>query len=168
MRKIYILLGVLFLVAVAVNVKAQTVRIVKVDGWDPASGTDPETFNNVLYDAIDNDSTARKENPNVIYELNRGQYYPFGKLIQSYGFHLHIRAAEGSGPLPVFTPGKQANGTYGSRYIDAFGDLTLENIEVNGFRPDNAVLNRPIQMKANGGRYTVKGCYFYGDRGASK
>src|SRR5690606_35781120 len=35
------------------------------------------------------------------------------------------------------------------------------------FRPDNAVLNRPVQMLANGGRYVVKGCYFYGDRGAS-
>jgi hypothetical protein len=167
MKKIYILWSILFVIAFTVNVNAQSVRIVKVDGWDPASGTDPETFNNVLFDAIDNDSTARKENPNVIFELNRGQYYPAGKTIKNYGYHLHIRAAGGSGPLPVFTPGKLANGTYGARYIDAYGDLTLENIEVNGFRPDNAVLNRPVQMIANGGRYTVKGCYFYGDRGAS-
>ena len=166
MRKIYKALMVIAVAIVTVlSVSAQT-RIVKVDGWDPASGTPDSLFNNVLLDAIDNDSTERKTNPDVIFELTRGHKYPQGKVIENYGYKLHLRAAEGEGLLPELIPGKRTNGAYGSDYIYGRDDMTLENIAFNGYRPDGSYLNRMVETRANGSRYEILGCIFDGDRGS--
>lgn len=167
MRKIYKALMVIsVIVLTAIAVSAQETRIVKVDGWDPASADPQENFNNVLFDAIEADSTARKTNPNVIFELTRGHKYPLGKTIENFGYHLHIRAAEGDGLLPEFVPGKRTDGTYGADYIYGQDDMTLEHIAFNGYRPDGAYLNRMVETRADGGRYVVTGCTFDGDRGS--
>ncbi len=166
MKKVYNLLSVFFLLFIAFQVNAQDVRIITVDGWDPESGVNADDANNLLFDAIDNDSTARKTNPNVIFELKRGQYYFEGKIIQNYDYHLHIRAQEGDGPMPVIAVGKKTDGTYGNDFIRAYNDLTLENLEISGHTPEGAVLNRMIEFYATGGRYTVNHCYYDGDRGS--
>jgi hypothetical protein len=162
--KILMTIAVIFISGLSLS--AQEVRIVKVDGWDPASGENVEDYNNVFFNAVEADSTERKTNPNVIFELTRGHQYPQGKDIKNYDYHLHIRAAEGEGLQPEFIPGKREDGSYGSDYIRAQTDVTLEHITFNGFRPDGAYLNRMVEVYGNGTRYTVKGCLFDGDRGA--
>lgn len=166
MRKIYKLLMVTAVIVFsALAVSAQT-RIVKVDGWDPSSGESDTIYNNVLYDAIAADSTERKTNPDVIFELTRDHKYPQGKTIENFGFKLHIRAAEGDGLLPELIAGKRANGTYGADYIYGQDDMTLENIAFNGYTPEGSFLNRMVETRANGSRYEVIGCTFDGDRGS--
>jgi hypothetical protein len=163
MRKLYFLtLMTCMLLGFTVSM-AQEVRIVKVDGWNGTG--DIEAFNNKLIDAIDADSTARKSNPNVIFELNRGQVYPLGKVIKNYNYHLHIRAAAGTGPKPIIMPGKMANGTYGSKYIQAYNNVTLENLELSGHTPTGSVLNRFFEVWGKKSRVTVKSCDMDGDRG---
>jgi hypothetical protein len=166
MRNIYIQFMVMVVIVFsALAVTAQT-RIVKVDGWAPPYEGGAETFNNVLYQAIHADSTERKSNPNVIYELKRGHKYPQGEVIKNSGYHLHIRAEDGIGDLPEFIPGKGKEGTYGADYINAFHDLTLENLAFRGYRPDGAYLNNMVEAMGNHSRYIIRGCTFDGDRGA--
>ena len=161
----------LFILALAMvftglnNLKAQ--RVVTVAGWDVAADPtgSPDTYNNLLFDAINADSTLRKTEPNVIYELKRGHYYPMGKRIENRDFKLHLRAEAGDGFLPELQVGKNTGGGYGEDYIWAYNDITLENISFNGFRPDEGVLNRMIEIKANKVRYEILGCAFDGDRG---
>ena len=76
----------------SLSVNAQETRIVKVDGWDPSSGESDTLYNNVLYDAILADTTERKTNPNVIFELTRNHKYPQGKTIKNYDFIFGFRA----------------------------------------------------------------------------
>lgn len=161
---IFMIAAVLFLTAVSAF--AQETRIVKVDGWDPASGEPDSLYNNVLFDVIEADTTARKENPNVIFELTPGHKYPQGKIIRNYDYHLHIRAGEGEGLQPEMIPGKRTNGSYGADYVQAHNDLTLQNITFNGYRPDGSYLNRMIEARGNSMRYVIEGCIFDGDRGA--
>ncbi len=166
MRKIYKAMMIFAVACLTVSVSAQETRIVKVDGWDPASGESDTIYNNVLYDAIEADTTARKTNPNVIFELTPGHKYPQGKTIKNYDYHLHIRAAEGDGLQPELIPGKKTNGKYGADYINSYNDLTIQNLTLNGYRPDGSYLNRMVEAKGNGQRYVAEGCIFDGDRGA--
>ncbi len=167
MRKIYKALMIVAVAIIAVlSVSAQETRIVKVDGWDPAGGEPDTIYNNVLFDAIEADTTARKTNPNVIFELTPGHKYPQGKTIKNYDYHLHIRAGQGDGLQPELIPGKRTSGTYGADYINSYNDLTIQNITLNGYRPDGSYLNRMIEAKGNGQRYVAEGCIFDGDRGA--
>jgi hypothetical protein len=164
MKKRYFFTAMFCVLALCSTSQAQQVRVIKVDGW-PGTG-DIETFNNKLIDAIDADSTARKSNPNVIYELNRGQVYPLGKVIRNYDYHLHIRAAGGTGPKPIIMPGKMANGNYGSKYIQSYNHITLENLELSGHTPTGSVLNRFFEAWGKKSRVVIRGCDMDGDRGA--
>jgi len=141
-------------------------RVVVLPGWDPMTGGNPDDFNNIFFDAVIADSTGRMENPNTIYELKRGHLYPQGNILKNFGYHLHIRAEEGDGPLPQFIPGKKSDGSYGNDYMRTEDDMTLENISFNAFRPDGAYLNRCVEIHAAGSRTVIDGCIFYGDRGA--
>ncbi|MBN2610132.1 MAG: T9SS type A sorting domain-containing protein [Bacteroidales bacterium] len=167
MKKNYKFQSVLVMLTLFVmSAFAQETRIVKVDGWAPPYSGDPEVYRNVLYNAIMADSTARKTNPNVIFELKRNHKYPEGSPIKNYDFHLHIRAEEGVGLLPELIPGKNSAGEYGSDYILAYNDLTLHNIAFNGFCPDGKYNNRMVEVYGKKMRYIVEGCSFDGDRGA--
>jgi len=169
MRKIYRATMIFAAACLAVaSMSAQEVRVVKVDGWDPAGGEPDSIYNNVVFDAIEGDTTATGErvDPNTIYELTRGHIYPQGKTIQNYDYHLHIRAAEGEGLKPEFIPGKRPDGTYGADYINSRNDITLQNVVFNGFRPDGAYLNRMVEFRGPGSRCVVEGCVWDGDRGA--
>ena len=169
MRKIY---NVMMIIAVAfmtaLSASAQDPRIVKIDGWDPASGEPDSLYLNVVYDAISSDTTETGERVdlNTIYELTRGHKYPQGQIIQNFGYHLHIRAEEGDGMLPEFIVGKRPDGTYGNDYIKAQNDLTIQNLVFNGYRPDGAYLNRMVEFRGHKSRVVVEGCVWDGDRGA--
>lgn len=169
MKKMYkfMLIIVVSLMA-AVSISAQETRIVKIDGWDPASGEPDSLYLDVAFDAITGDTTANGErvDPNTIYELTRGHKYPQGQFIQNYDYHLHIRAGEGDGLLPEFIVGKMPNGSYGNDYIKARNDVTLENLVFSGYRPDGAYLNRMVEFLGHKSRCVVKGCVWDGDRGA--
>ena len=164
MKKLYLFIGIICLVSIVMQTNAQQpLRVVKVDGYDGTGNI--ETFNNKLYDAIVADSIARKTNPNVVFELNRGQSYPNGKIIKNYDYHLHIRAAAGTGIKPIITPGKKSDGTYGNDFIQAYNHVTLENIEISGHTPTGSVLNRMFETYGKKSRVVLKGCAFDGDRG---
>lgn len=166
MRKIYqVSLVIAAVLGMALSAHSQT-RVVRVPGWDPASGESDTLYNNVLYDAIMADSTERETNPDVVFELVRNHKYPLGKVIENYDFHLWIRAEEGEGLMPELVPGKRANGTYGADYIYAYNDMTLEEIAFNAFTPDGSYLNRMIEGRGTGMRMTVRNCSYDGDRGS--
>lgn len=167
MKKIYKSVMIISMILLTtLTVTGQAPRIIKIAGWDPASGESDTLYNNVVFDAIEADAVERETNPNVIFELTPGHKYPQGKVIKNYDYHLHIRAGEGEGLKPEFIPGKRTNGTYGSDYINAFNDLTVQNITFNGYRPDGAYLNRMVEAQGNNSRFIIKGCIFDGDRGA--
>jgi len=164
MKNFYFLIAVLCLLFTIGQANAQNTRIVKVNGWDGTG--DIESFNNVLSEAIDNDSTERKINPNVIFELKPGQVYPQGMTIRNYDYHLHIKAEEGTGPKPIIMPGKMANGNYGAKFIISFNHVTLDGIELSGHTPTGGVLNRMFEFSGNSFRCVVNNCHLDGDRGA--
>jgi hypothetical protein len=142
-------------------------RIVEIDGYEPGVSTGTlDDFNNVLMDAIDADSTARKANPNTIYELKRNHLYPMGGIIYNYGYHLHIRGQEGDGLLPEITSGKDASGSYVGAYIRTKDDFTMENVLVNNFKPDGSYANRSVRYEGVNSRVILKNVVIYGDRGA--
>lgn len=166
MTNLYRILSIVALIlACAMNMSAQ--RVVVVQGWDPASGTNPDSSNNLLYDAIIADSTGRANDPSTIYELVRGHQYPQGRTIQNFGYHLRLRAEAGTGLLPLLTPGKSAAGTYGADFIQAQGDITVENISFSGYRPDGAYLNRMFELRGKNSTARITGCHFDGDRGGA-
>ncbi len=167
MKKLNSFLFMAILLVASFAGKAQETRIVKVDGWDPASGEDPTQYENLLYYAIMEDSTARKTNPNVIFELQRDRIYFLGKQIENYDFHLYIRGEEGDGLLPEIQGSAKSDGTYGLDYIHAYNDLTLENVAINGYLPDGGNQHWVIECKGNGSTIRYKNVSFDGDRAAA-
>jgi hypothetical protein len=155
---------IILLFSIVFSAFAQETRIVKVDGWDPASSTNPVDYENLLYYAIEEDSAARVSNPNVIFELKRNHVYFLGKQIEYYDFHLHIRAEAGEGLLPEIQASAKSDGTYGLDYIKSYNDLTLENISINGLLPDGGYQHWVIECRGNGSTINYKGCSFDSDR----
>jgi len=167
MKKLnFLILTAILVIATFLTSMGQSPRVVVVPGWDPAAGGAADDFNNLLYDAIDADSTGRKENPNTIYELKRDHLYPQGKVIKNYDYHLHLRAEEGEGLNPEFIVGKKTDGSYGNDYIQSYNDLTIENISFNAYTPDGKYLNRMIEISGNNSRVIYDGVVFDGDRGS--
>ncbi len=168
MKNVYKFLTVIaVMLIVALSANAQELRVIVVEGYEPGVSTgDIEDYNNVLFDVIEADSTARKTNPNVVFELIRGHQYPQGKRIDNYDYHLQIRGQEGPGLLPQLIPGKRPDGTYGQDYIRGRSDVTLENLYVSGYRPDGSYLNRMLEFHGNNARIIAKNVLIDGDRGA--
>ncbi len=167
MKKHYSFAFILILLLLPLAMKGQETRIVKVDGWDPSSSDDPTLYENLLYYAIMNDSTERKTNPNVIFELKRDRIYFLGKQIENYDFHLHIRGEEGDGLVPEIQASVKSDGTYGLDYIHAFNDLTLENLAINGYLPDGGNQHWVIECRGNGSTIRYDNVSFDGDRAAA-
>ena len=167
MKNLYLILILIFSMSLTLKAETQEVRIVKVPGWDPASNDDPAQFENLLYYAIMDDSTARKTNPNVIFELQRDHIYFLGKRIDNYDFHLYIRGEEGEGLLPEIQGSAKSDGTYGLDYIYAYNDLTLENIAINGYLPDGGNQHWGIELRGNGSTIRYKNVSWDGDRAAA-
>jgi hypothetical protein len=167
MKNNYTFLFTLLLVFGALNALSQEVRIVKVEGWDPASGDAPTQYENNLYYAIMGDSTERKTNPNVIFELERDHIYFLGKQIENYDFKLHIRGEEGEGLLPEIQGSVKSDGTYGLDYIRSYYSMTLENVAFNGYLPDGSYQHWEVELRGTGSTYKFKNVTFDGDRAAS-
>ncbi len=167
MKKQYLLTLLFILLLLPSLIRAQETRIIQVDGWDPASGEDPTPYENLLYYAIMNDSTERKTNPNVIFELQRDRIYFLGKQIENYDFHLHIRGKEGSGLPAEIQASVKADGTYGLDYIHAYNDLTLENLAINGYLPDGGYQHWVIECRGKGSTIRYNNVSFDGDRAAA-
>lgn len=167
MKNIYVFLITFFLVGIAIGGWSQNTRIVKVDGWDPAKGDDPVLYENLLYDAIMQDSTERKTNPDVVFELKRNQIYFLGKQINNYDFHLQIKGEDGDGLLPEIQGSGKADGTFGLDYIVAYDDMTLENLAINGYLPDGSYQHWVIECRGNGSTIRYKNCTWAGDRAAA-
>lgn len=163
MKNFYNLILTSIILAFALTSNAQEPRYVTVEGYDLLNPVgEVGDYNNVLYDAIMDDTTGRKENPNTIYLLKRNHVYPQGKIIKNY-FPLHIEGEEGDGYLPEISVGLKTDGTTGNDYIDAYDDLTLKNIYFNGSEGGGAYLHRMIEMRAPNATYIMEGCAMTGD-----
>ena len=165
MKKIYTLLilaGMLFSFSM---VSAQELRIVTIPGWDPASGEDIGQYIDAIRIALDADAPLRDDNPNVIYELERGKIYPMAARI-SPDFDLHIRAEDGDGPLPVMQNWPRADGSYQDIFRTQ-QNFTLEYVHVDGYDQDGGVGNRNLKHYGEGNRIIYRGCIIDGDRGAA-
>lgn len=162
----FLLLIAIFAIG-AISLSAQE-RIVEVEGYEPgvSAGT-IDDFNNVLYDAVENDSAGRAENPNTVYLLKRNQLYPMGGTIENYGYHLHIRGEEGDGLMPEIVSGKNVSGEYVGLYIRSRDNFTMENVQVNGFKPDGSFANRCVRHQGVNSRVILKNVVWYADRGAA-
>ena len=165
MKKIYTLLilaGMLFSFSM---VSAQELRIVTIPGWDPASGEDIDMYIDAILIALDADAPLRADNPNVIYELERGKTYPMAGRVNATDYDLHIRGEEGDGPLPMLINWPPASGNY-QRFIYSYQNFTIENVHIDGYDQDGGVGNRVMHHFGEGSRVIYRGVIIDGDRGA--
>jgi len=165
MKKIYTLLIVAGICLQFSLLSAQEQRVVKIPGWDPASNEDITGYVDAVLNAINADAGAREQNPNVIYELERGKFYPFASRIQP-NFDLHIRGEEGDGPLPMIINWPTATGAY-LDYFRTQSNFTLEYVHVDGYDQEGGVGNRNLKHYGVGNRIIIRGCIIDGDRGAA-
>jgi len=120
-----------------------------------------------LEQTIHGDSLNRKTQPTV-YVLARGGYY--GTLTSVINFdNLVIRAAYGTGALPIVRPAIPATGS-AARPFAPKGNLSLSNIYVVG-KDDNptapALITDAIRPTAAGLRILIDSCHFDQDGSAS-
>jgi hypothetical protein len=120
-----------------------------------------------LEQTIASDSLNRKTQPTV-YVLARGGYY--GTLTSVVNFdNLVIRAAYGTGAMPIVRPAIPATGS-ASRSFAPKGNLSLSNIYVVG-KDDNptapALLTDMVRPTAAGLRILIDSCHFDQDGSAS-
>jgi len=137
------LLVLLFLAAIAFGqASAQTERVVPIASGD-----------GVIEDMIAADAPNRSVNPNTVYELERDGYYTVKTPIANSGFHLKIRAAQGTGKRPIIRP---FAGT--SRCFAPSGDLTLEEVYINAVDAAGTLKQNSIRTGAPNIRITLTGC----------
>jgi hypothetical protein len=141
--------GILALVLAFCTVPANAQRIVNVT---QGIGT--------LETMIHGDSLNRKTQPTV-YVLARGGYY--GTLTSIINFdNLVIRAAYGTGAMPIVRPAIPATGS-ASRPFAPKGNLSLSNIYVVG-KDDNptapALVTDVVRPTAAGLRILIDSCHF--------
>ncbi len=138
-------------------------RIVRIDGIIPPDGV---LIYDQIYKAIAEDAPNRATNKNVVYELRRGQVYLATSTINATDFDLHIRAEEGSGPKPLILHTLNSAGSSAS-FINAYKNLTLENIEFDGRHANGSIVSAAINMRGLNGRFIVKGCWLTNDLSAA-
>lgn len=165
MKKIYTLLIMIGIFLQASLLSAQEQRVVKVAGWDPESTENITDYVDALLLAIDADADAREQNPNVIYELERGKLYPHASRVVP-NFDLHIRGEEGDGPLPMIINWPTSTGAW-LDYFRPQKNFTMEYIHLDGYNQEGGVANRAIKCYGVGSRITIRGCIIDGDRGAA-
>ncbi len=166
MKHFYTFIMTLLLMATCFAVVfAQETRVIKVAGWDPESGAAVDPYVDALLKAINADADARVENPNVIYELERGKLYPHASRVIP-DFNLHIRGEAGDGPLPMIINWPTATGAW-LDYFRPQKNFTMEYIHLDGYDTDGGVANRAIKCYGVGSRITITGSIIDGDRGAA-
>jgi len=138
-------------------------RVVKIDGITPPDGT---LIYDQIYKAITEDAPNRATNNNVVYELKRGQVYLATSTINATDFDLHIRAEEGTGPKPLILHTLNSAGSSAS-FINAYKNLTLENIEFDGRHANGSIVSAAINMRGLNCRFIVKGCWITSDLSAA-
>jgi hypothetical protein len=165
MKKIYTLL-IMAAFSFQINLlSAQEQRIVKVAGWDPESTEEITDYVDALLIAINADEAAREQNPNVVYELERGKIYPHASRVVP-NFDLHIRGEEGVGPLPMIINWPTSTGAW-LDYFRPQKNFTMEYIHLDGYDTDGGTANRAIKCYGDGSRIIIRGCIIDGDRGAA-
>jgi hypothetical protein len=163
MKKIYTLL-IMAAICFQINLlSAQEQRIVKVAGWDPESTEEITDYVDALLIAINADEAAREQNPNVVYELERGKVYPHASRVVP-NFDLHIRGEEGVGPLPMIINWPTSTGAW-LDYFRPQKNFTMEYIHLDGYDQDGGVANRAIKCYGDGSRIIIRGCIIDGDGG---
>ena len=155
-RHLFLVIGIVAVLLAVCAIPATAQRIVNVS---QGIGT--------LEQTIHGDSLNRKTQPTV-YVLQRGGYY--GTLTSVVNFdQLTIRAAYGTGAMPIVRPAIPATGS-ASRPFAPKGNLTLSNIYVVG-KDDNqtapALITDAIRPTAGGLRIVIDSCHFDQDGSSS-
>jgi hypothetical protein len=151
-RHLFIAIGIVAVVLAVCTIPANAQRIVNVP---QGIGT--------LEQTIHGDSLNRKTQPTV-YVLARGGYY--GTLTSVVNFdHLQIRAAYGTGAMPIVRPALPATGS-ALRPFAPKGNLTLSNIYVVN-KDDHpsapSIISSSIRPTAAKIRIVVDSCQFEND-----
>jgi hypothetical protein len=151
-RHVFIAIGILVVVLAICTIPANAQRIVNVP---QGIGT--------LEQTIHGDSLNRKTQPTV-YVLARGGYY--GTLTSVVNFdQLNIRAAYGTGAMPIVRPALPPTGS-ASRSFAPKGNLTLSNLYVVN-KDDHptapSIITCAIRPTAGGLRIVVDSCHFEND-----
>ncbi|MDQ7816899.1 MAG: LamG-like jellyroll fold domain-containing protein [Melioribacteraceae bacterium] len=97
---------------------------------------------------------GQRVDPNTIYELSRGGYYITMSSLENRDYHLHIRAAAGSGKKPIIRPGVSGGGT-SNRPFQARANLTLDGVYVTNLDEQNALLQNIIRLSADNVKLTI-------------
>jgi hypothetical protein len=110
------------------------------------------TLNTVI--GGDTTSTGARVDPNTIYELQKGGYYITLGSLENRNYHLHIRAAAGSGKKPIIRPGVAGGGS-SARPFQARADLTLEGVYVTNLDEQSALIQNIIRLSADNVKLTI-------------
>ncbi len=117
----------------------------------------------------DTTATGERNNPDRVYQLQRGQIYFLDDVIQSQDYHLQI-IGEKEDPANPFkpatiAPGVRADGSFSANFIRARGDLTLKDIYFMAKPPTASqdiypAIPRGILMLTDNTNLIIDGCYF--------
>jgi hypothetical protein len=148
-RKIYILFFVLLLVINGTVYGQKEIVVV-----EPDVGLNIGALNK----AINN-----HPNPgNAIFELKRGSIYYVDGTISHTGYHLHVRAQEGTGHRPILIPAVDQTGS-SARTFGPNGDATFEGIHFFGEDELGNKISGQVYTSGDRIRIVFDDCIFEGD-----
>jgi hypothetical protein len=151
MRKIYSLLLSFFISLALLFVISNQTFAQRIIDVSPGVGT--------LNDAVDGDTTATGERnqPPATYVLERDGLYLLNGTISNDGYHLIIKAAEGSGAKPILRPAVSSGGE-SSRCFDPRGDMTLVNLYISNKDELGSDQDRIFRVRTDSIRMFIDSC----------
>ncbi|MDP1676598.1 MAG: T9SS type A sorting domain-containing protein [Bacteroidota bacterium] len=110
---------------------------------------------------INDDATARTAflPGQTIYELPRNGYYVCRSSLTTLGYHLYIRAEDGTGPKPIIRPGSPDGVGTGGRVFFPGSDITLKNIYLANKDELGNLINNGIRMNVANNRIVIDSCH---------
>ena len=116
----------------------------------------------IINNAINGDTTdGGGRIPNTVYILKRNGIYKTTGEIQNPGFHLRIRAEEGSGSMPIIQPTAPSGGE-SQEPFSILGDFTLEGVYVTTVDDFGRYLQRMIRVREDSVSIRLNNCWFDG------
>lgn len=114
-----------------------------------------------LNDAVNGDILAdgTHANPNRVYKLARGGYYPLSGTIKNVGWHLRIVGEKGTVEVPPPVIGVVVVGNAPpARMFDSEGDITFKNLYINGITQDDLQSTQIIRQRRDHSTILIENC----------
>lgn len=147
----------LFLVCVLCSLQtfiAAQEDVLVIEGGSFREGLIEATIN------LDVNAQGKRNNPNRIYELKRGEFYLMNKKldVDNPGGMLTIRAEEGEGPLPIILLHPKDGVSIDSHTIT--GSLALNGIQYHGMQTDGIIVWQNWSLSGDSSKLVVENCLF--------